>query len=362
MCARVVELCIVEGGARPGHPGPERQGCVAHKARHDAVALGFCTAMVKTVAVSAQYRHFHSRFSLALGLGVVGLLASVAQAGVLYRCVDRTGSTAYTSTTSGYRNCKLLGNFPAARPGAAASNSASAAPAAAKSAAVEFRSAPGASEPKAVTPIAGTASEVKRGAVYKFERNGVTHYTNRRPAGQRAQVLFSYIETCFACSRDPGLDFNSVGLNLTAFTAEIAAVVARHGVDEALVRAIIHAESAFNPNAISRVGAQGLMQLMPATATRFGVTDAFTPAQNIDGGVGYLAWLSARFGGDLTKVAAGYNAGEGAVDRFNGVPPYQETMLFVERVGVLRERYLKQLATGAAPATAAAAVTSAGGA
>lgn len=316
--------------------------------------------MVKTVAVSAKNRPFRSRLSLALGLGVAGLLASVAQAGVLYRCVDRTGSTAYTSTTSGYRNCKLLGNFPAARPDAAASKSA--APAAAKPAAVEFRSAPGASEPKAVTPVAGAAPEVRRGAVYKFERNGVTHYTNRRPTGQRAQILFTYIETCFACSRDPGLDFNSVGLNLTAYTAEIAAAVARHGVDEALVRAIIHAESAFNPNAISRVGAQGLMQLMPATASRFGVTDAFTPAQNIDGGVGYLAWLSTRFGGDLTKVAAGYNAGEGAVDRYNGVPPYQETMLYVERVGILRERYLKQLATRAAPATAAATVMSAGGA
>ena len=318
--------------------------------------------MVKTVDVSAQYPHFRSHLAVAVGLGVAGLLASVAQAGVLYRCLDRAGTTAYTSSTTGYRNCKLLGNFPAARPAAAASNSTGTAPAAAKPAAVEFRSAPGAGEPKTVVPVAGTTPEVKRGAVYKFERNGVTHYTNRRPAGQRAQVLFTYIETCFACSRDPGLDFNSVGLNLNAFTAEIAAAVARHGVDEALIRAIIHAESAFNPNAISRVGAQGLMQLMPATATRFGVTNAFTPAQNIDGGVGYLAWLSARFSGDLTKVAAGYNAGEGAVDRFNGVPPYQETMLFVERVGILRERYLKELAVKAAPATAAAAATSAGGA
>ncbi len=318
--------------------------------------------MVKTGAVNAPYPQLRTRLAVAIGLGIAGLLASVAQAGVLYRCVDRAGTTAYTSSTTGYRNCKLIGNFPAERAGAAASSTTSTAPVAAKPAAVEFRSAPGAGEPKAVVPVVGTTPEVKRGAVYKYERNGVTHYTNRRPAGQRAQVLFTYIETCFACSRDPGLDFNSVGLNLTAYTAEIAAAVARHGVDEALVRAIIHAESAFNPNAISRVGAQGLMQLMPATAARFGVTDAFTPAQNIDGGVGYLAWLSARFSGDLPKIAAGYNAGEGAVDRFDGVPPYQETMLFVERVGILRERYRKELAAKAAPATVAAAATSAAGA
>ena len=171
-----------------------------------------------------------------------------------------------------------------------------------------------------------------RGAVYKFEKNGVTHYTNRRPSGQRAQVLFTYIETCFACGITPGLDFKSVGLNLTAYAEEIATAIARHGVDEALVRAVIHAESAFNPNAISRAGAQGLMQLIPETSLRFNVRKPFDPEQNIRGGMSYLRWLLAYFEGDVALVAAAYNAGEGAVNRYRGVPPYAETRGYVRRI------------------------------
>lgn len=286
--------------------------------------------------------------------------AGEAWAGTLYRCKDKAGITAFTSSRAGYSQCKLVGNFPA---------SSKAAPAAAKPASpavgattlpagkqVEFRTATGTAEPKAVPTPAGAKPKVSRGAVYKYVKGGVTHYTNRQPAGQRAQVLFTYIETCFACSSAPGLDFNSVGLNLTAYADEVKAAAALHGVDAALVRAIIHAESAFNPNAVSRVGAQGLMQLMPATATRFGVSSAFEPAENIKGGVSYLAWLSKRFDGDITRVAAGYNAGEGAVDKYDGVPPYQETLRYVERVGILHGRYHAEMA---ATASATAAVSSA---
>ena len=311
--------------------------------------------MVKTDGVNSLFARFGNLCLAATLLGSV--LCASAQAGVLYRCVDRHGVTAYTSSTSGYHQCKRVGNFPA-EPPKPKSSTPTAAPIAP---AVEFRTARGDAEPKAVESVAGPAPKVTRGAVYRFERNGVTHYTNRRPAGQRVQVLFTYIETCFACSAAPGLDFNNVGLNLTAYSSEIAAAVARHGVDEALVRAVIHAESAFDPNAISRAGAQGLMQLIPDTATRFGVSDPFTPAQNIDGGAAYLAWLSQRFNGDLTRIAAGYNAGEGAVDRYGGVPPYQETQLYVERVGILRERYRKELAAKAGTTvTAAAAAASSG--
>jgi len=112
------------------------------------------------------------------------------------------------------------------------------------------------------------------------------------------------------------------------------------------VRAVIHAESAFNPNAVSHKGAQGLMQLMPETASRFGVADPFMADQNIRGGVAYLAWLLKRFDGDQRLVSAAYNAGEGAVERNGGVPPYQETLRYVDRVALLAQRYRGALAGG----------------
>ncbi len=103
-------------------------------------------------------------------------------------------------------------------------------------------------------------------------------------------------------------------------------------VSPALVLAVIGIESAGNPEAVSSAGAQGLMQLIPATAERFGVTDSKDPAQNIRGGVAYLDWLMKRFDRDPLMVLAAYNAGEGAVDANNGVPPYAETRDYVPKV------------------------------
>ncbi|HJV91724.1 MAG TPA: transglycosylase SLT domain-containing protein [Holophagaceae bacterium] len=116
---------------------------------------------------------------------------------------------------------------------------------------------------------------------------------------------------------------------LIALVDEIAAA---EGVDTFLARAIIQAESAFNYKARSHSGALGLMQLMPATAERFGVTDPFDPRQNISGGVKYLRWLHDFFKGDLEKVVAAYNAGEGAVTKHKGIPPFRETRAYVPKV------------------------------
>ena len=109
----------------------------------------------------------------------------------------------------------------------------------------------------------------------------------------------------------------------------IEASAARYGVDPALVKSVVAVESSFDPNATSKTGAQGLMQLMPETAAQLGVGDPHDPAQNVDGGVRYLRSLLDRFGGDTRLAVAAYNAGPGAVERYAGVPPYAETQNYV---------------------------------
>lgn len=167
---------------------------------------------------------------------------------------------------------------------------------------------------------------------------GAIEFSSKPPVG-RAYVAVE-VGGCPACRLDSTINWTATRLNLTDYAATIAAAASEHGVDQALVRAIIHAESAFNPEALSRKGAQGLMQLMPGTAGQYGVTDAFDPEQNIKAGVQHLAGLLKRYGGDTQLVAAAYNAGEGAVAKYkNTVPPYAETKVYVERVGILQKRY-----------------------
>ncbi len=129
----------------------------------------------------------------------------------------------------------------------------------------------------------------------------------------------------------------SHGIPESPFGELIYQVAGRHAVNPYLVAAIVRVESSFNPRAVSRKGACGLMQLLPATARRFGLgrRDIFDPAKNLEAGVRYLKWLAARFSGDPTRVLAAYNAGEGAVERFGGVPPYRETQSYVRRIFTL---------------------------
>lgn len=120
----------------------------------------------------------------------------------------------------------------------------------------------------------------------------------------------------------------------TPFAEEILAAARRYDVNPAVVAAVMRVESAFDPRARSHKGARGLMQLMPATAARFGVgvDELYTPARNLEAGVRYLRFLRDRFGDDPVRVFAAYNAGEGAVERYGGVPPYRETRDYVKKV------------------------------
>jgi hypothetical protein len=124
---------------------------------------------------------------------------------------------------------------------------------------------------------------------------------------------------------------------LHQFDTFIRGAAQRYQLPESLVRAVIHTESNYYPHAVSRAGAMGLMQLMPKTAHKLGVTDAFDPRQNVYGGCRYLRLLANRYGGDMVLVLASYNAGAGNVEKYGGVPPFEETRAYVR--SVLRRYY-----------------------
>ena len=182
-----------------------------------------------------------------------------------------------------------------------------------------------------------------------LDADDIRHFSSTKPRGvanvstKRTEYPIFSIPTCYACAVTSNVNFGNVKLNLTAYANETRLNAQKYSVDEAIIRAIIHAESAFRPHVVSPKNAQGLMQLIPGTAKRFGVRDAFDPAQNINGGVQYLAFLQKRYKNNLTLMAAAYNAGEGAVDKYNGVPPYKETKNYVVRVAQLADRYRKAL-------------------
>jgi soluble lytic murein transglycosylase-like protein len=184
--------------------------------------------------------------------------------------------------------------------------------------------------------------------VFKYtNRLGTTSFSDRAPANRRYEVI-KVMYGCYACNPGSRVNWHSTPLNLKDFQKTVNTAAVNYGIDPALVRAVIHAESAFKPNAKSRAGALGLMQLMPDTASDMGVADPMSPEDNIHGGVRYLAWLLQKTNGNTMLATAAYNAGPGAVERHNGIPPYEETETYVKRVRILHGRYRKALTKGTA--------------
>ena len=189
-----------------------------------------------------------------------------------------------------------------------------------------------------ILPFAlGAASTVEGEQIYVISRTDRSPlFTNKSDAASRGGALFGTARgSFFKVRRSP----RSTKLFLHHYREEIVAAAREHDVDSDLVTAVIHAESSFNPLAVSPKGAKGLMQLMPLPAKSLGVKDPFAPRENIRGGTSLLAQLRRKFNGDDRLALAAYNAGEGAVRRYNGIPPYRETRAYVEKVLKLKAAY-----------------------
>ncbi len=180
-------------------------------------------------------------------------------------------------------------------------------------------------------------------SVFKYtNRQGVVSFSDRAPVNRNYRVI-QVNPGCYACNMKSTVDWYSTPLHLNSYRTAISRAASQHRIDPALIRAVIHAESAFKADAKSSAGALGLMQLMPGTARDMGVADPLSPDANINGGVRYLAYLLQKTGGDITLATAAYNAGPGAVERYRGIPPYKETQTYVRRVRILHDRYRRAL-------------------
>ena len=188
-----------------------------------------------------------------------------------------------------------------------------------------------------------TAAPAAADIFLKRDRFGVLHFTNV-PTDKGYQVMMRESVAVphpggFGAS---GATSSSFMVDSQAFDPIIAEVAGRYQMDRALVKAVIRAESGFQPRAVSRKGARGLMQLMPETALLHGVRNIHEPSQNIEGGVQHLRMLLDRYGGNVPLALAAYNAGEQAVDQHGGIPPFPETRDYVWRVLQFRQQYLQQ--------------------
>ncbi|MDJ0766437.1 MAG: lytic transglycosylase domain-containing protein [Myxococcota bacterium] len=175
------------------------------------------------------------------------------------------------------------------------------------------------------------------GDIYaRTDKDGTVHFTNQRPKGRDRHKYKVYLKTPPIRKARPGVipvparDTNPA--RYTRYDAAIRTASRSFSVPEPFIRAVIRVESDYDPVVVSHAGAQGLMQLMPATARRMNVKNSFDPHDNIMGGTRYLRYLANMFGGDMVLTIAGYHAGEGAVIKYNGVPPYTSTRGYIRKV------------------------------
>ena len=173
--------------------------------------------------------------------------------------------------------------------------------------------------------------------VYRYTNQaGTVVFSDKKPPNQIFKIL-KY--DCYVCQKHSNVNWSNTPLFTRKYHQIIRQASNKHQLDPALVKAIIHAESAFNPNATSQTGAMGLMQLMPATAKALNVNNPYDAEKNIHGGTQYFAQLLNQFKGSVTLASAAYNAGPSVVKKYQGVPPYPETKNYVERVKILYRRY-----------------------
>ncbi len=175
--------------------------------------------------------------------------------------------------------------------------------------------------------------------IYKYvESDGTIVYTNVPPSGKKAKRLRGTFHQAPSASEPAA----AKPISVAQYDALIRAAAIRYRIPENLVRAVMHAESNFDPHAVSPRGASGLMQLMPETAQEMYVKDIFDVQQNIDGGARYLRVLANQFDGDMVKMLAAYNAGPDALKKFGGPPPFEETQAYVRKVLQLYFQYKEQ--------------------
>jgi soluble lytic murein transglycosylase-like protein len=178
--------------------------------------------------------------------------------------------------------------------------------------------------------------------IYTYtDANGVMHFSNRPSNDGRFKMYLKAPEgrAKSIAAIIPVGPSDASASRFTRYDTWIRQAATLYQIPEELVRAVIKCESDYDPRAVSRTGAQGLMQLMPQTALRMQVRDAFDPRENIFGGTRYLRILANTFNGDIVLTIAGYNAGEGAVMRYGGIPPYEETQGYVTHVLTYYQRY-----------------------